>query len=176
MKITINLGFISASFEPSFTDEEKENWKRLLIKLEDYRILSSPLNGEYVGEVMEAVARLRDSVLPAASEGLPIDIGLQKSYASIRRSIRDFLVSVRPIGREFLFNKDLSLSDITPIGYQWTFISALQSLRDGILKEVEDNCLIFGLDVPQAFSVTHRLPENIANEWALEVAPEGCGI
>ena len=173
VEVTVNLGFVSVKFKPDFSDAEKESWVRLLLQLEDYRVLSSALNAEYVADVYAAVVRLRDVALPTALEGLPPDAGLQISYSRLRKALRNFLVSVRPIGRDILTNGDVSLADVKPIGHQWTMVAALQSLRDEFHKEIQDNCTLFGLKMPDVFTASYQVPEEIAEEWALEVAPKG---
>ncbi len=100
IKVKLNFGFLSVETDVNLSDLERERWADFLGDIRDYRFLSSPLNAEYVGEVLFAVIRLRDQVLPNAERGLPADSGLRKSYAKMRLAVRNFLTSVRPLGRE----------------------------------------------------------------------------
>jgi hypothetical protein len=88
----------------------------------------------------------------------------------MRRALRDFLASVRNIDPAVLTDATTNLSKIQPIGYQWTFVSALQRLRDVFVKEITENCVIFGLELPEEFQTDYRLPEPTAEEYADEVA------
>ena len=171
MKIGLNFGFLKFETDVNFTDRQRENWASLLSDLTDYRVLRSAMEAEYAGEVFSAVVRLRDNALPGAIKDLKADDPLRGSYDRMRRALRDFLVAVRNIGRDTLSNKDLKLADIKPIGYQWVFVSALERMRGAFLREIQDNCLLFGLTLPGEFASEYRPPENIAEEWAQEVAP-----
>ncbi len=170
MKVGINFGFLKLEWDIDFTNKQKENWARLLSDLEDYRVLSTSLNAEYAGEVFAAVVRLRTVTLPTAMDDLAADDALRGSYKRMRESTRDFLVSVRNIGQATLSNSNLRLDTIQPIGSQWIFVSALQRLRDVFKKEIDENCAIFKLDVPDVFKDSHRLPVNIAETWADQLA------
>lgn len=171
VKVEVNLGFIKFSWEVETTDRERENWTNFLSSIRDYRVLTGALSYEYAGEVFDAVARLRNDALPTAIAGLPVDAGLRVSYETMRRATRDFMVAVRNIGRETLTNCDLRLSDIRPIGNQWTFAAALVDLRRSFVRQIEENCKVFGVEVPDEFKPNHVLPDAIAEEWADELAP-----
>ena len=59
---------------------------------------------------------------------------------------------------------------IQPIGYQWTFVGALQKMRDTFRTEIQNNCLLFGIPQPEVFTEGYRLPEDIAEDYAEELA------
>lgn len=170
VKVTVNFGFLKLESNVDFTNKQRENWTQLLSELIDYRLLSSLACAEYVPEVMNAVVRLRNDVLPSYVKDLDTNDPLRKSYEEMRRAIRDFLTAVRGIDSSILTNKITDLSKIKPVGSQWIFVSALQRLRDVFVKEVTENCAIFGLELPEEFQSCYRLPEPIAEEWADEVA------
>lgn len=171
VKVEVNLGFIKFSWEVETSDRERESWINFLSSIRDYRVLTGALSCEYAGEVFDAVARLRNDVLPTAIAGLPVDAGLRVSYETMRRAARDFMVAVRGIGRATLTNRDLRLSDIHPIAYQWTFAGALVDLRRSFVRQIEENCEVFGVEVPDEFKPDYVLPDAIAEEWANELAP-----
>jgi hypothetical protein len=170
VKVAINFGFVKIEFDMDCTDGQRENWARLLSALTDYRVLSAMGSAEYVPEVMASVVRLRKDVLPSAIKELSADDPLRKSYEEMRRAVRDFLTSVRNVDPAVLTNATTNLSQIQPVGYQWTFVSALQAMRDVFVKEITENCAIFGLEMPEQFQGGYHLPEPIAEEWAEEVA------
>jgi len=171
VKVEVNLGFIKFSWEVETSDRERENWINFLSSIRDYRVLTGALSYEYAGEVFDSVARLRNDVLRTAIAGLPVDAGLRVSYEAMLRATRDFMVAIRNIGRETLTNRDLRLADIRPIGNQWTFAAALVDLRRSIVRQIEENCQVFGVEVPDEFKLNYILPDAIAEQWADELAP-----
>ncbi|XLS30534.1 hypothetical protein ACJD0Z_06840 [Flavobacteriaceae bacterium M23B6Z8] len=103
LKIKLNLGFLV--LEKDITPAEQEIISKFFSELSDYRLLYSPYEAEFTGEVCQAVQRLRMRIGEVIQE-LSFSSELRENLLALQTSCASFITEIKVLSEGILREMD----------------------------------------------------------------------